>query len=39
MTACLLHNEPATYCVLQVKSLWDEAVAKASVKARTICST
>ena len=38
VTACLLHNEPASCCLLQVKPLKGEAKAKASANCATECS-
>ncbi len=36
VTACLLHNEPASYSVRRAKLLWSGAAAKASAKRATL---
>ncbi len=38
VTACLLHNEPASCCLLQVKPLKGGAKAKASANCANKCS-
>jgi hypothetical protein len=36
VTACLLHNESASYCPWQPKSLWDGGEGKPSVKCASV---
>ncbi len=38
VTACLLYNEPASCCLLQVKPIMGEAKAKASANCANKCS-